>query len=180
MTDEKKIIRISVRNLVEFILRSGDLDNRHSAAAEKDAMQAGNRIHRKLQRQMGAGYHAEVTMKHTVEEEQYQIVIEGRADGVIEAEEGVAIDEIKGIYRDLNTITEPVPVHMAQAMCYGYFYCADHNRNQIGIQITYCNLETEDIRRFRQEKSFAELENWFKGLIHEYVKWAGYLYHHEL
>ena len=27
--DEKKIIKISVRNLVEFILREGDIDNRH-------------------------------------------------------------------------------------------------------------------------------------------------------
>ena len=180
MADEKKDIKISVRNLVEFVLRSGDLDNRHSKTAEKDAMQAGNRIHRKLQRQMGAAYQAEVTMKHTVDEEQYRIVIEGRADGVIRTEAGVTIDEIKGIYRDLDTLTEPVPVHMAQAMCYGYFYCFHHNQNQIGIQITYCNLETEDIRRFRQEKSFEELENWFRGLIHEYVKWARYLYHHEL
>ncbi|MGL5435567.1 MAG: ATP-dependent DNA helicase [Lachnospiraceae bacterium] len=180
MADEKKNIRVSVRNLVEFVLRSGDLDNRHSSSAEKDAMQAGNRIHRKIQRQMGSDYRAEVSMKHTVEEEQFQIVIEGRADGVIETAAGATIDEIKGIYRDLNTLEEPVPVHMAQAMCYGYFYCTDHNKNTIGIQLTYCNLETEEIRRFRQDKSFDELDLWFQGLIHEYVKWARYLYHHEL
>ncbi len=180
MADEKKNIRISVRNLVEFVLRSGDLDNRHSSAAEKDAMQAGNRIHRKIQRRMGADYHAEVAMKHIVEEEQFQITIEGRADGVIEAAAGVTIDEIKGMYRDLSTLEDAIPVHMAQAMCYGYFYCFDHNKNTIGIQLTYCNLETEDIRRFRHEKSFDELETWFQGLIHEYLKWARYLYHHEL
>lgn len=178
--DEKRNIKISVRNLVEFVLRSGDLDNRHSSAAEKDAMQAGNRIHRKIQRRMGSDYHAEVAMKHTVEADQFQIVIEGRADGVIETPAGVTIDEIKGIYRDLETVEAPVPVHMAQAMCYGYFYCFSHNKNTIGIQLTYCNLETEEIRRFREEKSYAELELWFQGLIHEYTKWARYLYHHEL
>ena len=29
-------VRISVRNLVEFILRSGDIDNRHSTKAHKE------------------------------------------------------------------------------------------------------------------------------------------------
>ena len=33
-------IRISVRNLVEFVMRSGDLDNRRTAGAKMEAMQA--------------------------------------------------------------------------------------------------------------------------------------------
>lgn len=57
---EKKAIRISVRNLVEFILRSGDLDSRRGTLADKEAMQKGSRIHRKIQRQMGADYQAEM------------------------------------------------------------------------------------------------------------------------
>ena len=32
--DEKKIIKISVRNLVEFILRSGDIDDRRQGSPE--------------------------------------------------------------------------------------------------------------------------------------------------
>lgn len=40
--DEKMQIRISVRNLVEFILRSGDIDNRKSGASD-NAMQEGSR-----------------------------------------------------------------------------------------------------------------------------------------
>lgn len=177
---EKKKIRISVRNLVEFVMRGGDIDNRRTSGAEKEAMQAGSKVHRKIQRRMGADYHAEVAMRHVVEEERYQIVIEGRADGVIESRTGVVIDEIKGIYKNLSLLEEPVPVHLAQAMCYGYFYCADHEIEEIAVQITYCNLETEEIRRFRQDKTREELREWFAGLIHEYVKWAEYLYRHEL
>ena len=56
-------IKISVRNLVEFILRSGDIDNRHGRAAQKEAMQEGSRIHRKIQKQMGASYRPEVPLK---------------------------------------------------------------------------------------------------------------------
>ena len=60
---EKKTSSISVRNLVEFILRSGDLDNRRLSGAQKDAMLAGGRIHRKIQKRMGAGYQAEVFLR---------------------------------------------------------------------------------------------------------------------
>ena len=41
---EETIIRISVRSLVEFILREGDIDNRVSGSMEKDAMLLGGKI----------------------------------------------------------------------------------------------------------------------------------------
>ena len=181
MSADQKTIRISVRNLVEFVMRSGDIDNRRTSAAEKDAMQAGSRMHRKIQKRQGADYHAEVAMKHIVEQEDYRILVEGRADGVIEAVSGVTIDEIKCVYLDLHLLEEPAMVHLAQAFCYAYMYCCDHeNLGTITVQITYCNLETEEIRRFRQDKSREELTEWFEGLIHEYVKWAEYLYRHTM
>lgn len=178
--NERKTIKISVRNLVEFVLRSGDLDNRRTAGAEKTAMQEGGRIHRKIQRRMGAEYRAEVVLKHLVEEDQFEILVEGRADGIIEQPSGVTIDEIKGVYMDLAYLSEPITVHLAQAMCYGYFYCFDNELSGAVMQMTYCNIETEEIKRFQVEKNFAELEEWFNGLIHEYVKWAEYLYRHGL
>lgn len=181
MNSDHSIIRISVRDLVEFVMRGGDIDNRRTSTAEKDAMQAGSRMHRKIQKRQGADYHAEVSMKHTVKQEDYHILVEGRADGVIETVSGVTIDEIKCVYLDIHQLEEPLQVHLAQALCYGYMYCARHeNLNSITIQITYCNLETEEILRFRQDKTREELEEWFAGLIHEYVKWAEYLYRHTL
>ena len=81
------------------------------------------------------------------------------------------------MYMDVNRLEEAVPVHMAQAACYGYLYGLKHRLSSIWIQITYCNIETEEIRRFRKEWSWEELSQWFSGLIHEYVKWAEYLYH---
>ncbi len=75
----------SVRSLVEFILRSGDIDNRKAAAPE-NAMQEGGRIHRMLQRRMGADYHAEVTLKYSYHTPKYDILVEGRADGIIDGQ----------------------------------------------------------------------------------------------
>ena len=180
--EQKKQVKISVRALVEFVLRSGDIDNRRSGAAQKDAMAAGTRIHKKIQKRMGGNYRAEVPLKYTAldEEEDIELLVEGRADGIFEEDGIVTIDEIKGVYMDLERLTEPVAVHMAQAMCYGYFYCCDRNLDGVRIQLTYCNLETEEIRRFHEDRSKEELEAWFRSVIHEYFKWARYLCHHEL
>ncbi len=91
-------IRISVRDLVEFVLRSGDLDNRRGTV-NREAMLEGSRIHRKIQKRMGAGYQAEVGMKMVFPVQSVEILLEGRADGIMVDEEGnVTIDEIKGMY----------------------------------------------------------------------------------
>ena len=78
-------IRVSVRNLVEFVLRSGDIDNRRTAGRQREAMEAGSRLHRKIQKRMGPDYRAEVALKHRVEEEGFSLLIEGRADEVAKA-----------------------------------------------------------------------------------------------
>lgn len=173
---EKERIKISVRNLVEFILRSGNLDNRRTSAADREAMQKGSRIHRKIQKQMKAFYKAEVPLKWEEEYSDFIIEIEGRADGIIDDEEECVIDEIKGVYRDLYFLEEPVPVHKAQAMCYAYFYASQKKLSKMEVQMTYCHLETEEIKRFREEFSFSYLKKWFEDLLSEYYKWANFQY----
>lgn len=173
---EKERIKISVRNLVEFILRSGNLDNRRTSVADREAMQKGSGIHRKLQKQMKASYKAEVPLKWEEEYSDFIIEIEGRADGIINDEEACVIDEIKGVYRDLYFLEEPVPVHKAQAMCYAYFYASQKKISKIEVQMTYCHLETEEIKRFREEFSFSYLKKWFEDLLSEYYKWANFQY----
>lgn len=176
MKEEERVIRISVRNLVEFILREGDIDNRISGSMEKDAMLQGGRMHRKIQRRMGPEYHAEYSLKMRIPCEGYQIQLEGRADGVIIREKDgkpdVIIDEIKGIFRDLHFLEAPVNVHLAQAKCYAYIYGEQNELDEIGVQMTYCHLDTEEVKRFRQHYSLEELKTWFDGLIEKYRKWA--------
>ena len=201
--DEKKIIKISVRNLVEFILREGDIDNRHGRTASPEAMWEGSRIHKRIQKSKGANYHAEVPLKIELSEGDYTLAIEGRADGIeitcdgerqpdfsdnfnyLAVEEGmhVTIDEIKGIYMNLDALDEPVGVHRAQAMCYAYIYALQHDLAEISVQLTYCNLDTIELTKtaflgnlkyFRETFSFAELAEWFTRLTDEYKKWADF------
>ena len=176
METEEKVIRVSVRNLVEFIMRGGDIDNRTSGSMEKEAMLMGGRLHRKIQRSMGSDYHAEVTMKTVIPCDGFSLQVEGRADGIIlhgedEKKEAV-IDEIKGVLRELEHITEPVKVHLAQAKGYAHIYASQNGLEQIKVQITYCHLDTEEIKRFIVEYTAEELEEWFNDLIGQYEKWA--------
>lgn len=166
-------VRISVRNLVEFILRSGDIDDRRQGSPE-NAMQEGSRIHRMIQRRMGAEYQAEVALKYTHPTENYVIIVEGRADGIIEQNGETTIDEIKGTYRDLAKLKAPLPLHIAQAKCYAYMYSLQKELPYIRVRLTYCNIETEDIRYFYEDYEFAKLEAWFQQLIGDYRKWADY------
>lgn len=169
-------VRISVRNLVEFILRSGDIDNRRSGAAD-NAMQEGSRIHRMLQKRMGAGYEAEVFLRYVYDTEKYQIVVEGRADGIITQEDGtVTVDEIKTTYRDVSRMKAPVPVHLAQAKVYAAIYGIQNNRDIMRIRMTYCNVETEELQYFYEENTLQELEDWLFALLAQYKKWADYEY----
>ena len=178
---EKPQLCISVRNLVEFVMRSGDIDDRHGSADKMSAMQEGSRIHRKIQRRMGGDYHAEVPLKYVITYEDYDLGIEGRADGIIyeddEAIDDVTIDEIKGMYQDVKAMTEPMDVHLAQAKCYAYIFATQHDLNHIGVQMTYCNLDTEEIQYFREHYLYEDLEDWFLKLMQQYKRWSDFQYY---
>ena len=171
---EKPKVRISVRNLVEFILRSGDLDNSRGSSGDKEAMLKGGRLHRKIQRSMKGNYQAEVSLKRESEYEDVIIQVEGRADGIFTEDGEFWIDEIKGTYGNLQAMEVPVPVHRAQAMCYGWIYGEKEGLSQIGIQMTYSHLDTEDTRRFREIFSMEELKKWYQKLLDAYHKWIAY------
>ena len=190
-------IRVSVRQLVEFILREGDIDNRRTGGSDT-AMQEGSRIHRLIQRRMGSDYHAEVSLKCSWNAGDYDILVEGRADGIIDfnwekhitaksviakedketllviEEEKVVIDEIKGTYKELKRIQKPILVHLAQAKCYAYIYAEQCNLKEIGVRMTYCNLETEETKYFHEDYTFIELRGWFEDLMLEYKKWSDF------
>ena len=169
-------LHISVRNLVEFIFREGDIDNRISHLQSADAMMEGTRIHRKIQKSMGEEYQAECPLKYIAESELYELTIEGRADGIFvdESEDITYIDEIKGMYKKVELMEEPYYVHKAQAMCYAYIMAYQNEMNKIGVQMTYVNLETEEVKRFREQFTFEEIKKWFMDLLERYSKWADF------
>ncbi len=174
-------VKISVRSLVEFIMRSGDINTSSIGIADKDAMSKGSKLHRKLQRRMGSNYTAEyplsIDVPVTYGNKEFLITVDGRADGILIVDEqedkpGVYIDEIKGTYLDIGLLEEPFHVHLAQAKCYAYIYGKKMGEKRIGVRMTYAHIETELTKYFEYSYEMAELTAWFHWIIMEYAKWA--------
>ncbi len=192
---EDRIVRLSVRELVEFVHRSGDIDSRRSGPALSDAMLAGTAAHKRIQRSMGAEYEAEVSLDIDIDlDGEAVLALEGRADGVIREtnEDGtpkVTIDEIKGVYRDVQKIEVPEPVHLAQAMCYAYVISERESLPEITIQVTYVELDEESaktgymkatgpVQRLSAAYSFEDVKTRFLSYIEAYKKWAIFVVRH--
>ena len=175
---QKGIVKTSVRHLVEFLLRTGSITTGSALSANPEAMLEGGRLHRKIQRNQKATYQSEVPLKIEWQEEGYILVLEGRADGIdrmnLKEENVIYVDEIKCVYRNIEEIEEADFLHLAQAKCYAYMYGHKHDLEKIGIQITYCNLETEEIKRIFSVYSMEELSLWFADLLDSYRMWASY------
>ena len=194
-------VHLSVRSLVEFIYRNGDLDNRSRTSPEL-AMREGNRIHRMLQKKGGPGYHAEVGLQWRYQTGRFDICLEGRADGIMEdyvpeevhrmqeelplfsEEYGLMeapqpltyIDEIKSTYRKLSRIKEPYLEHLAQAKCYAYIVAMEDDLEQVGVRVTYYNIKDQDIIYFHQVYHKEALVEWFEATMQECQKWLDYSY----
>lgn len=207
MSEEKTQIKISVRRLVEFLLRSGDITEGMEVRDSLESMQAGSRIHKKIQKSGGVSYHAEVPLSVKVDMGDYDLVIQGRADGIIYDEKSqsnkspdtyegiekytfekgffphvkltkkVEIDEIKGTYQELRFKKKPEKLHLAQAKCYGFIFLCANGLDKADITITYCNLETEVIKKFTESFTREELTAFFTGLVEAYRRWSDFTYY---
>lgn len=166
-------VRISVRNLIEFILRSGHIDSGYMG---NNRAQEGTRAHQYVQKKNAEeykNYKKEVFLKHLFDREDINLTVEGRADGFIEEDGKVIIEEIKSTYNDLHNIEEDYNLlHWAQVKFYGYMYLIEQGYENIDLQLTYIQLESNETKKFLKEFSFKELEEFVNYVVDEYVKWA--------
>lgn len=189
---QNNIVKTSVRKLVEFFFRGGDIETGSGMLADPEAMLEGSRLHRKIQRSKPAGYKSEVSLKKEWKMDGYTLLLEGRADGIdlvtynetgenlcqeekekqSEKRKLPLIDEIKCVYKDVRQIKEAEPMHLAQAKCYACMYADTGNYEEIIIQITYCNIETEDIQYITKSYKTVSLMEWFEDLADQYKLWA--------
>ncbi|ODA40365.1 ATP-dependent DNA helicase [Desulfosporosinus sp. BG] len=163
-------IKVSVRNLVEFVLRHGDLQPGSIGASRA---QEGIKAHQYIQKISGAEYMPEVMLSYNYLQEDLILQIKGRADGVIKKESGECIDEIKTTSLDLSHIDETFSdLHWAQAQCYAFMYATREGLETMEIQLTYFQLDTAQTKRFSKRFSWAELSDFFLSLIERYLMWA--------
>ena len=164
-------IRLSVRELVEFLLRTGSIDSRFTGF---DRANEGARIHRRLQKAAGEGYAAEVFLTAERTMEGIGFTIEGRADGIFTDEDGtVVIDEIKTTAAPTDAITENMnPCHWAQGMVYGAICAEQRELETLDVRLTYYQIDTDEIIRYTRHFSAAELDAFLNDLLRQYLPWA--------
>lgn len=166
-----KSITLSVRRLTEFLLVRGSIDAR--AGRGFDRALEGSRIHRKLQKEGGEAYRAEVPLSAEIECGEFCYTLQGRADGILTQENGITIDEIKTTQRPIERLAEDsYPSHWAQACCYGYMLCTQDALPGVTVRLTYVQADSGEIRRFFRDYTAAQLTDFVFDLLRRYESWA--------
>lgn len=164
-------IHLPIRQLVEFLLRTGSIDSRFAGF---DRANEGARIHRKLQKAAGEGYQAEVFLSAERESCGIAFTLEGRADGIFTDENGtVTIDEIKTTTVPYEEITEELnPCHWAQGMVYAAICSSQQGLETLAVRLTYYQVDTDQILRFTRQFTRQQLEQFLQQLLTQYAPWA--------
>lgn len=165
-----KIVPVAVRRMVEWILRSGDIDSRF---VEQGVMQQGSSRHKMLQSEE-ENYQPEVGLRVTRTIGNLTLIVTGRADGVIRPESGgIIIDEIKTTTMPLDRLRLQREVHLAQGKCYAYMLLETPGTmpESVGVRLTYNNLITGETTRETEYYMPDELESFFDDLIARYAVW---------
>ena len=166
----KERLQISVRTLVEAVLRTGDLDIRFASPGRS---LEGIRIHQKIQRQRPAGYQPEVPVSMEVQTPELVLAVGGRIDGVLETDDITLVEEIKSTTADLAFLIEqPDPCHWGQAKVYAYLLASERHLEAVAVRLTYCHIDTGETAEQVAHLPFAELETFFQELVDRYLKWA--------
>jgi len=169
MTKTDSVIRISVRELIDFVLRSGDICSGYMGSSR---MVQGIKGHQVLQRSL-EGYQFEIPVSHRVERDGLTLEVTGRIDRLIEGEDGYTVDEIKTTKGPLDLLGEdPNSLHWAQAKCYAYFFGVEKGLSHIHVQLTYYRLDSGETKALRKKFHMEELESFFYGLVNAYLDWV--------
>lgn len=160
-------MKISVRNLVEYVYRSGSIE---SGFRTSQVMVEGTRIHQHIQKGYREQDEKEVLVETEIPYEDFVVRVDGRCDGLLKDGDAVTIDEIKSTVHALESVKEDThPVHWAQAIFYGYIYAGDHDLREVTIRLTYVQVETLEQKQFHRVMKYEEMESFVYEVIEAYA-----------
>jgi DNA excision repair protein ERCC-2 len=163
----KPIFSVQVRQLIEFVLRRGDLGGGDFVGRNRAL--AGTRGHQQVQRSRAAGYQKELRLSYDMETDEFILRVQGRLDGLLVADQEVLLEEIKTVRRGWDGKADDL--HWAQAKCYGFICARDRGLNRIRVQLTYLEIETGKLAEFQSEFSYQELSAFFTRTTDVYREW---------
>ena len=166
----KKVIKRSVHDIVDLLLRKGHLDTRIFNQA---SMNEGTRLHSLYQSEQGGNYQAEVSLSEQFDCGDFVIAVSGQADGIFQKEDGTYfIEEIKTTVDDLsNFAKDHNEWHLGQAMFYAYMFAKRMKLEKVGVLLTYMKQSNYRIRKqIEKEYTFSELSDYINYLILKYTQ----------
>lgn len=174
---KKRYVSLSVHQLVDFLLREGDIDNR---IYNQETMNAGSRLHSSYQSRQGEGYLSEMFLSARIEVEEGVIVLQGRADGIFEKNGIPVIDEIKTTIAPVTDFAAQQEAwHLGQAVCYAYMYLCMQGGDKAGVRLTYFHQRNTDDKLIKDyEFTFDELEKRVKSLCSSYLQFRSATFTH--
>lgn len=172
----KTVLKIGVRQLIEFVYRTGDLDLRFQGRGK---MNEGLRVHQSVQKSQGIDYIPEYPLSGTFYYadgfREIELIVSGRADGVLLTQDGYVIDEIKGTSLFLENIDcDTFPLHWAQAKMYGALLCTEKNLEELMLQLTYVSFADDSVKRFKVSYTRHALISFLEETLSRYEKWLMY------
>ena len=161
---------LSVHQLVDFLLRKGDIDNR---VFNRSSMTEGSRLHSVYQAKQGKNYISEYPLSHDFVVDDIEITLQGRADGIIKkSEKDYIIDEIKTTVIDLKEFrSENLEWHLGQAKCYAYMFAKALQLDHISVRLTYIRQGKESEKLIDEYLYVtSQLETEIYDLIDQYLE----------
>lgn len=160
--NETCVVEISVRELCAVAHRSGNLDAAYPRR-RMEALQRGSELHRKLQAGQ-KNYTAEVFLRNTATHRGITYTVEGRADGVIEENGTVTVEEIKTV-RPKGFAFGVRGDAYSQLRCYAYFLAVDRHLRRVRLRMRLVNSESGEIRDVCSEVTADELYTFYVSLL---------------
>jgi DNA excision repair protein ERCC-2 len=158
---------VAIRQMVEFVLRTGDIRSDFTGPARA---LAGIRGHQAVRKHRPDGFRFEVSLSHTVERRRINLALNGRIDGMDEA--GTLIEEIKTTDREPGTLSGTNELHWAQAEVYAWIWCQQNDLQHITIRLTYYHLDQARLTEFYREYEFADLDAKVLPILDSYADWC--------
>ena len=162
-----ELIRTGVRTLVEHTLREPDI---RPQGASLKAMREGALGHKARQALLPAGWQAEVPLELAVpiEEEEWGLLLTGRMDAFLDGEMP-QVEELK-LWQPRVPPEEPVPAHMAQAVCYGHMLCETRGCALCEVRVVYVDTKGRVLASFDGPSQRDALRERFMALLEPYAR----------
>ena len=159
---------LSVHELVDPLLRAGDIDNR---VYNQETMNMGTLLHASFQQKQGNDYLSEYPLSGDIQVEDALFHLQGRADGIIVGGAYPIIDEIKSTVMKLSEFHASQEAwHLGQALCYAYLYLLKTNDERIGVRLTYLSQREEGKEVHDYVFSRQEVNEKVEGYCRDYVE----------